>query len=528
MKQLGSPRKSVNWNGPLRAVVLMALLLPLFGGLTQPLGSGTHATPQAQPILMQMAAQRPDAGVSVIVQKATKSNSPEAMVEQLGGRVTRDLSIINAFSAQMPAQAAVQLARTEAVRWVSLDAPTVQSVAPCPAPCIDVDNLNSLYPKTTGANRLWNTAPYLQGQGVGVAVLDSGIDSVNDLRGALYNGSRILRHVSLNGNNNTNDTYGHGTHVAGIIGGNGADSSGRYIGVAPRVNLVSVKVSDDQGLGRTSDVVAGLQWVLQNKTLYNIRVVNISLNSNLAESYHTSALDAACEVLWFNGIVVVTSAGNNGTGTLFPPANDPFVITVGAADEQGTVSASDDTTAVFSASGLTADGFSKPDLVAPGRYITSLRPNSRSNLSRDHPEAMVSGFVGSESYFRMSGTSVAAPVVAGAVALLLQDEPTLTPDQVKYRLKATAIADPLRWPGYDPLRAGAGYLDIYAAVNGSTTQSANTGTQASMLLWTGNQPATWGSVNWNSVNWNSVNWNSVNWNSVNWNSVNWNSDYWGQ
>jgi serine protease AprX len=128
------------------------------------------------------------------------------------------------------------------------------------------------------------------------------------------------------------------------------------------------------------------------------------------------------------------------------------------------------------------------------------------------------------TYFKMSGTSVSAPMVSGAVAILLQDEPDLTPDQVKYRLMATANKT---WPGYVAATAGAGYLDIYAAVNDTTTQSANTGLTPSQLIWTGSEPVAWGSVNWNSVNWNSVNWNSVNWNSVNWNSVNWNSDYWG-
>jgi serine protease AprX len=222
---------------------------------------------------------------------------------------------------------------------------------------------------------------------------------------------------------------------------------------------------------------------------------------------------------------VVASAGNNGTSTLYPPANDPFVITVGATDDKATPTTDDDRLATFSAYGMDENGFAKPELVAPGRLIVGLLPaNDKLSMSRGHAANRVD-----TTYFKMSGTSVSAPMVSGAIALLLQDEPGLTPDQVKYRLMVTANKD---WPGYDPATAGAGYLDVYAAVYGTTTESANTGLPASQLLLSGLDPVAWNSVNWNSVNWNSVNWNSVNWNSVNWNSVNWNSvnwnsDYWG-
>jgi serine protease AprX len=222
--------------------------------------------------------------------------------------------------------------------------------------------------------------------------------------------------------------------------------------------------------------------------------------------------------LWFNKIVVVASAGNQGGG-VYPPANDPFIITVGATDDKGTNSLSDDVIASFSAYGTTSDGFSKPDLVAPGKNIVARLVNTNMGLAKAHPSNVISG-----TYFKMSGTSVAAPVVSGAVALLLQDEPNLTPDQVKYRLMATANKS---WTSYNSVKAGAGYLDIYAAVNGTSTKNANTGINASQLLWTGSRPVTWGSVSWNSVSWNSVSWNSVSWNSVSWNSVSWNSDYWG-
>jgi serine protease AprX len=285
------------------------------------------------------------------------------------------------------------------------------------------------------------------------------------------------------------------------------------------VNIINVKISNDDGSATTTSVVQGLQWVLENKTRYNIRVVNLSLNATVAESYYTSPLDAAVEILWFNKIVVVSSAGNQGSDAIYPPANDPFIITVGATDDMNTSSLADDAVASFSAYGTTSEGVKKPDLVAPGKNIIARLVNTNMGLGRAHPSNIISG-----TYFMMSGTSVAAPVVSGAVALLLQDEPNLNPDQVKYRLMAAANKN---WPGYNLAKAGAGYLDVYAAIQSSTTQSANTGIDASQLLWTGSQPITWGSVAWNSVAWNSVAWNSVAWNSVAWNSVAWNSDYWG-
>ncbi|MGQ0601685.1 MAG: S8 family serine peptidase [Anaerolineales bacterium] len=391
------------------------------------------------------------------------------------------------------------------------------------ASCVDTSRLVGAPVRAVRADQLWNESPYRQGQNVTVAVVDSGIAMHDDLRGDIWC-CRVIGGVNFADDWYVDDLNGHGTHVAGIIAGDGYMSEGAYMGVAPKVDLVDVKVLDDFGRGYLSDVVAGLQWINDNKSAYNIRVVNLSLNSTVYESYHQSPLNAALEILWFNGLVVVVSSGNNGLvnqGTVYPPANDPFVITVGAADDRGTVALSDDIMTTFSAYG-TPEGIAKPDLVAPGRNIVSLLASDDSNLALTHPLNKVLGW-GGYWYFRMSGTSMAAPMVSGAAALLVQDEPNLSPDQVKYRLMATANKS---WAGYSAASAGAGYVDVYAAVKGASTQNANTGRQASQLLWGGSQPITWGSVNWNSVNWNSVNWNSVNWNSVNWNSVNWNSEYW--
>jgi serine protease AprX len=531
-------------------LLVVAVLIPYLGSATLAL-AGTPSGPlKAQSQLLQLASAQPAATVSVIVQKAGAGSSLEAMVSDLGGHVTQNLSIINAFSAELPASAVRQLASAEEVRWVSLNAAVVDTgnpgngngggnnrgsgsgggptTNPCPV-CIDTSNLQNAYVRAVGADRLWNEPPYLQGQGVTVAVLDSGITNHRDLK-ENPGGSGPTRTLTDTLFNSftfevaEKDKYGHGTHVAGIIGGNGAQSQGAYIGIAPRVNLLNVKIGDDVGKGTTADVVAGLQWVYENKDLYNIRVVNLSLNSSVPESYLNSPLSAAIEILWFNGIVVVASAGNNGLGAgngiLYPPANDPFVITVGATDDRGTANIGDDVVATYSAFGVTAEGITKPDLVAPGTNIISLLAKKDSDLDRLHRNRRIAG-----NYFRMSGTSMSAPVVAGAVALLLQDEPGLTPDQVKYRLMATAR--PMSQPG-----AGAGLLDTYAAVHGATTESANTGTQVTPLLFTGDdavawESVNWGSVNWGSVNWGSVNWGSVNWGSVNWGTVNWGSTYWG-
>jgi serine protease AprX len=386
---------------------------------------------------------------------------------------------------------------------------------------IDPNKLGNAFNKAVRATDVWSglaTGQALQGQGIKVAVVDSGVIRTEDL------GSRLIGSVNFNDDRHDSvDGNGHGTFVAGIVAGDGKMSDGEYMGIAPRASILSARVSDDDGVSTEADVVAALQYIYNNRSTQNIKVVNISLNSTAMQSYHTSPLCAAVEVLWFSGIVVVVSAGNNGTANLYPPANDPFVITVGATDDKGTATLSDDIIPSFSAYGTDGNGGPKPDLVAPGTNVIAFLPdNSGLKIGEDHPDHRVNA-----NYFRMSGTSMAAPMVTGAVALMLQDEPGLNPDQVKYRLKSTAAKGD-KWPGYNPARAGAGYLDVYSAVRSTATQAANTGTRASQLLWTGSEQVNWGSVNWNSVNWGSVNWGSVNWGSVNWNSVNWGSTYWGQ
>jgi serine protease AprX len=515
-EKLKSICTSINRGGLQKLKVLLVLTLLL--SLT-PLPIAATSTAHVQPILLEMAAQQPNQIVSVIVQKTAKDDRVEEAVDALGGIITQDLHIIKAFAATIKAKDVAQLAKVEGVRWVSLDSPMVST--DCTADCLTTDvNLKNVYPKVVNANKVWFSTPKRQGTGIGVAVVDAGINWQTDLY-TKYGQNRVVANVRFNTdyNQTTFDNFGHGSHIAGIVGGNGSASNGKYIGVAPNSNIINVKVANDDGSATTATVVAGLQWVLQNRTQYNIRVVNLSLNSTVSESYNVNPLDAAVEILWFNGIVVVASAGNGGSGALYPPANDPFVITVGATDDKGSTNLGDDVVTTFSAYGTTQDGFAKPDLVAPGRNIISLMGNVNGVIPTQHPGNRVDN-----TYFRMSGTSMSAPMVSGAVALLLEDEPNLNPDQVKYRLMATANKN---WSGYSPAKAGAGYLDVYAALNGTTTQTANTGVNASQLLWTGPHPVNWGSVQWGSVQWGSVQWGSVQWGSVQWGSVQWGSDYWG-
>lgn len=492
------------------------------------------------PLLREIAAANPDQIVRVVIQAAAQpggfqAEPLEAAINWLGGRVTSDLHFINALAAEMPAGAVLKLPGYATVRAISPDAAVVETG--CKS-CKQNTKPNSVYPQAVGAHLLWLERPFNLGQGVKVAIVDSGFTRHDDLRFILKRkGPFRVSGVNFTDSDSSLDRYGHGTHVAGIIGGNGVSSKGRYIGIAPAVEMVSVKACGDDGSCFTSDVLEGLQWIYEEGAAQGIRIVNLSINSSVLESYHTNPLCAALEVLWFNNFVVIVSAGNLQDGQLFPPANDPFVITVGSADDQGTSGLYDDVISSFSSYGVTEQGITKPDLIAPGRDLVSLLNNSNSKIAIDHLDHLVPGFsFMRDDYFRISGTSVSSAVVAGVAALLLHDEPELNPDQVKFRLMTTAAKSD-RWPGYDPVKAGAGYVDAYAAVHAATTEAANTGVVISQMLWTEADWANygsvnwgtiqWGSVNWGSVNWGTVNWGTVNWGTVNWGTVNWGSDYWG-
>ncbi|MEJ2748192.1 MAG: S8 family serine peptidase [Anaerolineae bacterium] len=496
-------RASVNWNGNGRFLFFMValVLVVLLGTANQP------QLTNVQPALLAVTAEQPETAVRVIIQKSDPTADIDSTITQLGGSVIKDLHIINALVAQIPASLVPQLAQSSGVRWVSLDGPVASTGKPPKDPAPEEPGYTNYFLDTLGVRPVWDMG--LDGSGITVAVIDSGIAPDQDFR-------MVRRSISFNPNSvSTSDVYGHGTHVAGIIAGNGTNSNGLYRGIAPGVELINLKISDAIGMSYESDTVEAMQWVLDNKDAYNIRVVNLSIQSTVEQSYHTSPLDAAAEILWFNGVVVVSAAGNWPDGAFNPihaaPANDPFIITVGASDEKGTVVTRDDVIAPYSAYDETQEFIIKPEIIAPGSNIVSVLAK-QSDWAINHPDRVILN----GEYFRLSGTSMAAPMVTGAVALLLQDEPNLTPDQVKYRLLATA----------GKIGKSPNYLNVYAAVTGTTTASSNTGFEASQLLWTGSDPINWDSVNWGSVNWGSVNWGSVNWGSVNWGSVNWGSVDW--
>ena len=281
----------------------------------------------------------------------------------------------------------------------------------------------------------WNTAT---GAGVGVAVIDTGH---RRRPRRLHRRARAPRASSPRWSRapdatTPNDDYGHGTHVAGIIAGDGTRRpagdplAGKYVGIAPDANLIAIKASDDEGDGTILDAIYGLQFAVDHKTAYNIRVVNLSVASTVAESYRTDPLDAAVEAAYFNGILVVAAAGNRGTrrgrDRTTRPRNDPFAFTVGAVDDQGTTQRGDDVIASWSSIGPTQDGFAKPEIAAPGAHIVStLAPGS--DFDALCPQCIVDG-----SYLQIGGTSMAAPVVAGVAALIVRGAPRLDagPDQV--------------------------------------------------------------------------------------------------
>jgi serine protease AprX len=429
----------------------------LGGPAPQPPPGPPSWLPKLDPVLQQRAFL--SSGDSLVVVRAVNVaalGSVDSLIQASGGTLGRRLSIIDGRAARVPNASLPSLANSALVRHLSLDRFVLGAM--------------ERTAKTIGADAVRSQLGF-DGSGIGVAVIDSGVTPWHD---DLADPAAVTQRVAyfvdfVNGAQARYDDNGHGSHVAGIIAGNGFDSNGARSGVAPAAHLVVLKALDATGRGRISDVIAALDYAVSYKDAFNIRVVNMSMAAGVSESFNDDPLTLAAKRAVTAGIVVVAAAGNSGRdpeghtryGGVLAPGNAPWVLTVGASSHMGTVNRADDTMAAFSSRGPgPIDYNAKPDLVAPGVGIESLS-NPDSNMYTSRSAYLLSGTVASPPlpYLSLSGTSMAAPVVAGTVALMLQANPALTPNAVKAILQYTAQP----YAGYDALTQGAGFLNAKGA-----------------------------------------------------------------
>jgi serine protease AprX len=489
----------------------------------------------------------------IVQQRAAADAAPALAVRRLGGQVTRALPIVAGFAATVPATVVDELARLPGVRAVTPDDRVrVQGTA-------DTGNLRSVYPKAIRADDAWRRG--VTGRGVTVAVVDTGVaPNLPDLSGRLVQVTDDLTGQTtpcknLSGELDCNDRYGHGTFIAGLVAGDGASSDGRWKGVAPEASILSVKAAGADGSADVSNILAAIQWVVSFKERYDIRVLNLSLGTDSTQDWRVDPLNYAVERAWTAGMTVVVAAGNRGPapGTITKPADDPWVITVGATDDRGTAALNDDQLPDFSGRGPTAQGVAKPDVVAPGAHVISLRAPG-STIDTRFP-SYVDG-----SYRRGSGTSMATAVVSGAVALMLQANPRFPPDRVKHALVATARDA----AAADPMAVGAGVVDAGAAAFSAPAGVANQGLArsngrgslalsrgsvqlqtgdplgsvlgpvlgatltAQLLLWNpgGYTGVPWVPSDWYLSTWEVNRWNRVTWYGNDWPGMKWHGSTW--
>jgi len=468
-------RRKAVW-GPKRTLAALAVLCVTGLGVSSADAKPKHTTQPAKKTagapggfvknykLDDELSDRSERGNQVLTTRVIVTLNPGAKLpgEFKKYALNRSLSLINGEVLDLPNGVLKQIAKHPDVFRVHYDRP------------IAAHNYRTSI--TVGA-RVVQDFMGLTGAGVGIAVIDSGItawhDDLTNKTSKLfpYGNQRVSKFVDfVNGRTLPYDDNGHGSHVAGVIAGNGYDSFGEKTGIAPDANLVSLKVLDQDGKGTISNIIAALNWIATNGATYNVRVVNMSVGAGIHESYWTDPLTVATKKLTDKGIVVVAAAGNLGKtadgklqyGGITAPGNAPWVLTVGASSTMGTLTRYDDQMADFSSSGPSFLDFeAKPDLVAPGVGTVSLAvPGSTFYSTKS--TFLLNGLrlLGSKPYLALSGTSMAAPVVAGSVALMLQANPKLTPNLVKAILQYTAQS----YPGYSSLRQGAGFLNTLGAV----------------------------------------------------------------
>src|SRR6185503_19311847 len=463
----GSP--TVRW-------ISLLLLLAFLSGVVFPhLKTEAHPAPgspaKISPDLGQAAhGPHANARVSVIIQfKQDPGAAFESEVSNRAGRTKAKFQNLRMHVIEVPANAVEALAARPEVAFISPDRSNIafgHVTATSGADVIRATNGTN----TTG----------LDGSGIGIAILDSGIDTNHTAFLDRSNNQRVIVNRDFTGEGRVDDPYGHGTHVASIAGGNGRISNAQYTGIAPNVNLINLRVLGATGLGNISAVLNALEWVIANRSTYNIRVVNMSLGAPAIDSYRNDPICRAVRRLVDLGVVVVAAAGNNGVnvsgqkvyGQIHSPGNEPSALTVGAANTFGTDGRADDAMTTYSSRGPTrsgwVDGFGikhydhliKPDIVAPGnKLIYAEAANNYLVTQNPSLDAGVSPVDGRRMMY-MNGSSMATPVAAGAAALLLQANPSLTPNMIKALLMYTA--QPLA--GYNMLEQGAGEINIEGAV----------------------------------------------------------------
>ena len=513
----------------------------------------------------------PAAGVAAVTSPMTAvivrgapgcASAVAADVQALGGRMTRAIGLLDGGSADVPRTALAALGAASCVVQVTPDATLSPQSIGTYDPTTDV---GSLYDTTSmiGAQAAWKSG--YTGQGVGVAVIDTGVATVPGLAtsGQVTNGVD----VSFDSQSTAltrKDEYGHGTHLAGIIAGNDlygqrksstyAGNTTSFLGVAPDAHIVNVKAGDEQGVTDVSQIIAAIDWVVQhrNDNSLNIKVINLSYGTKSGQAYALDPLAYAAEVAWRAGIVVVAAAGNNGSASagLTDPAFDPYVIAVGAADTQNTLTTTDDTVASFSSVG---NGTRNPDLVAPGVHIASLR-DPGSNIDTQFGSTADVG----TRFFRGSGTSQATAVVSGAAAIYLSDHQSATPDQVKIALTSTAA----KLASASTAAQGAGELNVAKAIavvptaKQGFTQSTGTGTLESARggnhiisqrngvalvgeedimghAWSSSSiaklestQATWSGGSFNGSGWSGSGWSGSGWSGNGWSGSGWSGTAW--
>lgn len=482
--------------------------------------------------LLSRAKSSPNTRVDVIVTSTGGTAAAQNTLKWLAllsGQSTpfqdqQNLSLVNGVSLSLPARLVTFLQKIPGLTVIP-NSPVKLSGT--------ISSSTQLWPYASGNSAMWLGDSYLYNNSTpAIAVIDSGVQPRADF------GTRIRASVNLStidGNTSLDDQDGHGTFVAGIAAGG---LSG-LAGADPAAPIVSIKVMDSQGEAKTSDVITACQWILDHKDQYNIRVANFSLHSSYSTNFYRDPLDQAVEKLWFNGVTVVAAAGNYGntdgtpSGVLYSPGNDPFVITVGATDLNGTARANDDQIAPWSAWGYTPDGFFKPEISAPGRYMVGPIP-AGSTITQEK----ASNMVGTDE-IQLSGTSFSAPVVSGTVAQILARHPSWTPDQVKGALMKTAR----KLTAGNPQAAGVGEVTATrAAALFNTPPNANLGldqfvssTLAGVngvafdaMSWANaaKSDMSWNSMSWASQSWADMSWADQSWASMSWADMSWSSMSW--